>query len=144
MSRCDGCGSCSQGLSGTGESCSAGGCALTQHPNNVSIFHVLLGRQWPRVLAQSGHRDLAMGLRVGAGHRRGGAKLVDREQAHVSTIQALLPAAKRLGLRLDFGLGKLSILTLKVWVTLDWSFSLSFQQLNHFPYFLFFGLKRNI
>ena len=72
MSRCDGCGSCSQGLSGTGESCSAGGCALTQHPNNVSIFHVLLGRQWPRVLAQSGHRDLAMGLRVGAGHRRGG------------------------------------------------------------------------
>ena len=89
MGRCDCCGSCSQGLPGAGESCGAGGCALTQHPHNVSIFHVLLGRQWPRVLAQSGHRDLAVGLRVGAGHRRGGgAMLVDREQAQVSTIQA--------------------------------------------------------
>ena len=91
MGRCDGSGRCSQGLAGTGESCGAGGCALTQHAHNVSIFHVLLGRQGPRVLAQSGHRDLAVGLRVGAGHpRRGGAMLLDREQAQVSTIQALI------------------------------------------------------
>ena len=88
----DGSCSCPQGLAGTGESCGAGGGALTQHPHNVSIFHVLLGRQGPRVLAQSGHRDLAVGLRVGAGHPRGGGgMLVDREQQpQVSTIQAFI------------------------------------------------------